>query len=217
MEQEKFLNNLVSSNDLSKDGEYLFIHLRGLDDKSTAKKFNLLNPQAQQELRSLTSKIYSIDTVLAIPLVRQAIQSNISADKLFTFNQFVSKLSEFPNFVNTCVDELSSQNRLFDLFHELSNIGDGSLEILEDFENGSIEFSVLEEAIQALRRGGFSSTKYLAKDLMSSDDRVDLIYKYSGILASFENGKFDADNELHRNLEYTRFKSIIDHKKLKST
>lgn len=64
-------------------------------------------------------------------------------------------------------------------------------------------------------RNGLAYTPYLAKQLISSTDEALPFVRWRTIIDSFSQGKFDASSEFHRNLEYTRFRRIVDHEKVK--
>jgi hypothetical protein len=58
-------------------------------------------------------------------------------------------------------------------------------------------------------------TGYLLLDLEKAEDKETRVVEWKKIMDSFAKGNFDPDNELHRNLEYTRFRKIVDHEKVK--
>lgn len=66
-----------------------------------------------------------------------------------------------------------------------------------------------------LQKLGMAPTRYLMHQWSESEDRVATLVHWQAIQASFDRGQFDPGNELHRNLEYTRFRNIVDHEKVR--
>ncbi len=67
----------------------------------------------------------------------------------------------------------------------------------------------------ALKKNRLIPTAYLLKELAQAEDKKATLSEWHATLASFAKGYFDPANELHRNLEYTRFRSIVDHEKVR--
>jgi hypothetical protein len=57
-------------------------------------------------------------------------------------------------------------------------------------------------------------TSYLFEDLEKAEDKDSRVDEWKKTIDSFTEGNFDAGNELHVNLEYTRFRKIVDHEKV---
>jgi hypothetical protein len=66
-----------------------------------------------------------------------------------------------------------------------------------------------------IRKKGFVPTAFLMRQLAMAANQEATLAEWQRTTASFAQGKFDATNELHRNLEYTRFRRIVDHEKVR--
>jgi phosphoglycolate phosphatase-like HAD superfamily hydrolase len=78
------------------------------------------------------------------------------------------------------------------------------------------EFDSVEEALALFDKNKrIIPTEYLFSELLDSKDKKATYEDWVRLMDSFAGGNFDDDNELHRNLEYTRFKRIVDHKKVR--
>ncbi|MBW2980225.1 hypothetical protein KY360_02305 [Candidatus Woesearchaeota archaeon] len=78
------------------------------------------------------------------------------------------------------------------------------------------DFSNVEEALRLFEADtGVLPTEYLLSELLDSKDKKATYEGWARLMDTFADGNFDAGNELHRSLEYTRFRRIVDHKKVK--
>lgn len=71
------------------------------------------------------------------------------------------------------------------------------------------------DACQDLERAGFNPTPLTLDLFRKAEDKKALFRAWKTVLDTFAEGGFDAGNELHRHLEYTRFRAIIDHEKVR--
>lgn len=76
-------------------------------------------------------------------------------------------------------------------------------------------FDNLVSNLTLLKKTGFQPTYFLVKELHTADDKHEKIKEWKATLDTFAAGTFDPANELHRNLEYSRFRKIVDHEKVK--
>jgi hypothetical protein len=97
-----------------------------------------------------------------------------------------------------------------------------SISLIINFSNG-LESKLAENLITLtdeilpslfIKSSGFTPTPYLAKSLLSPEKAEEQIQEWQEVLNSFENGLFDSGNEFHKNLEYTRFRRIVDNPKI---
>lgn len=92
--------------------------------------------------------------------------------------------------------------------------------ILEKVKAGKISLKEIEDTTTFIGEQGFVQTPYLVAELYHTIDqdrenKEKTIEEWKQTLTSFSKGNFDATNELHRNLEYTRFRQFVDHEKVK--
>lgn len=82
-------------------------------------------------------------------------------------------------------------------------------EYIGEIEN--VDFRNIESLLEAK----LQPTRYLYDQLAESDDHSVTLKEWKATIKSFSEGKFDPENELHRNLEYTRFRRVVEHEKLR--
>ena len=73
----------------------------------------------------------------------------------------------------------------------------------------------VETALELMKFSGGVLTEELARNLIHSNNADAQLREWEDVLRSFEKGKFDHENRLHRNLEYLRFRRIIDNEKIR--
>jgi hypothetical protein len=67
----------------------------------------------------------------------------------------------------------------------------------------------VDGVLELMRYSGGVLTTYLASEFLSTENRKSLLSEWTKVAAGFAEGRFDHDNELHRNLEYLRFHRMI--------
>jgi len=214
-EQTRLLDSLVYSDDLGKETAHIPEYFRALDDNKTATRFTDMDVQTKRNLKFLARTAYNCDESLVVPLTREAIRRNTSYEQQGQIQSYLPRIAEFSGFVDACVGGVGNQKELFDLLYELSIMGEDSFRLVSEIDKGNIEFNSVADSIKELSHSGVRSTSYLVESLVSSDNRSETIANWSKVMDSFAEGNFDSTNELHRNLEYTRFRSIVDHEKVR--
>ena len=90
--------------------------------------------------------------------------------------------------------------------------------LASEIDKGNLDLSSLTSApewAEKLKQRGIVPTGYLVYKLLSSQNKEETIREWLSIIDSFARGNFDQSSELHRNLEYTRFRAIVDHEKVR--
>lgn len=214
-EQARLLEGLVYSDDLVGETGHIPEYFRALDDKKTARKFTGKDVQAKRNLEFLARTAYNCNETLVVPLTREAIRRETAYEELSHIQVYLPKITEFSGFVSACADERDNQKGLFDLLYELSTMGEDSLRLVSEIDKGDLDFKSIQHSIKRFSQSGIRSTSYLVERLVSADNREEAIGEWSNVMDSFAQGNFDSTNDLHRNLEYTRFRAIVDHEKVR--
>jgi len=94
-------------------------------------------------------------------------------------------------------------------------MGEDSIKIVSEINEGILNFSSVQESINILNKTNLRSTSYLVKQLLSVENKKNLVKDWLKEIDSFSEGNFDSTNELHKNLEYTRFRATVDHEKVR--
>ncbi|MFC1752458.1 hypothetical protein ACFL96_03590 [Thermoproteota archaeon] len=214
-EQARLLDSLVYRDDLAGDTEHIPEYFRALDDGKTSERFAKNNIPGKGRMEWLAKIAYSCHEALVTPLVREALQRDVPDEQLNQVVEYIPQTAEFPGFLDACASEKDNQRMLFDLFYQLSAMGEESLNIVSAINEGTMDINSVLESISSLNKNKLSSTSYLVWELNSVDDKTGTIKEWKDVMDSFGQGHFDSDSELHRNLEYTRFRAIVDHEKVK--
>lgn len=215
-EQRRVLEMLVYRKDVAKKTQHIVEYLKALDDDKTAKSFNKKDAHEKTGLEALASTAYNCDKGLVVPLIRGAINENIDIKDRIQLQNYLPRLEEFPEFVKACVNESLDQEAVFELLYNLSMIGEHSFELVAKINNKELDVKQVQESMRKLIQNNIKPTPYLLQNLIFSDDKDKRIDEWKNVMNSFTEGNFDANNELHRNLEYTRFRAIVDHEKVRS-
>ncbi|MBF0106922.1 MAG: hypothetical protein HQM16_16540, partial [Deltaproteobacteria bacterium] len=90
-----------------------------------------------------------------------------------------------------------------------------AVKMLEKVRQGALSYERLESLMSTFAKYEIFPTEMLFKELDFATDPEKVMTGWKAELARFENGEFDVKNELHRNLEYTRFRRIVTHNMMK--
>ncbi|MHA1691896.1 MAG: hypothetical protein ACTSU7_09710 [Candidatus Heimdallarchaeaceae archaeon] len=214
-EQERLLDDLVYSGDLVGEIAHIPEYFRALDDNIIARMFAGMDVQAKKEMEFLARTAYNCDKTLVVPLIREAIGRDATYEQLSHVQSYLLQIAEFSGFVSACTNQEDNQKELFDLLYELSIMGEDSLRLVAEVDRGNLDLKTVQNSIKKLGQNRIRPTSYLVKRLAFADNRDKTIGEWLSEMDSFAQGYFDSTNELHRNLEYTKFRAIVDHEKVR--
>ncbi|MBI2662362.1 hypothetical protein HYX11_02800 [Candidatus Woesearchaeota archaeon] len=104
--------------------------------------------------------------------------------------------------------------KTFDTIFALYSLGDDQ-NWIKLVERGNLTFDSIGEGYKLLISEGMAPTSFLVKELHTSGDKARTLDTWCKEMNMFSKGNFDSVNELHRNLEYTRFRRIVEHEKIR--
>ena len=102
------------------------------------------------------------------------------------------------------------------LFYEREYADDNFGCLCRLISEGSLNKKSSAGSLEALRKftGGFLTPR-LASEIVSEDDAEALLDSWSRLRQSFNEGNFNPKDDLHKELEYIRFRSTVDNERLK--
>ncbi len=214
-EQTRILDDLAYSNDLIGETEYMSEYFKALNDNKTSRKFTGKDVQTKKNLGFLAKTIYNCNESLVVPLIRETIQRDINDEQLSYVKGYLPTFTKFSGFLSACEKEKNNQKGLFDLIYELTAMGKDSLKLISKIDSSELNFGLVQDSIKRLSQSNIRSTSYLVESLVFAENEEEVIEEWSSIIDSFAQGNFDSTDELHRNLEYSRFRTIVDHEKVR--
>ena len=119
-------------------------------------------------------------------------------------------------YTNQCLDDLPKLRSLVNSEKPIQR----KLELLglyDSFKNNGFE-AVKDldfDVIESLLESKLQPTGYLHNTLAEAEDTGATLRSWRDTIKTFSEGEFDPTNELHKNLEYTRFRRIVEHEKLR--
>jgi hypothetical protein len=204
------LNNrgyLESENGIQdSDRELLKLYLGALNDE---KIINKINSQSDISLFRFAETLYHSDKELISPIVKGVVAKN-AYPEINRLSNFISETNQKKGFIGQCL-KLNDQNRIFNAIYGFSQISPNTV---DEVNEGKIGLESILDSIETLDKSNLKITDYLVRKLHGSSDKEKEIESWQEAMKSFDEGKFDANNQLHRNLEYTRFKKIVDNEKI---
>jgi beta-phosphoglucomutase-like phosphatase (HAD superfamily) len=211
---ENFARSLKES-----PGEFFKIYLQALDQESILQSFKTRS--SKDSIDSWAQTIYRCDKDLVAPMVREAIRSNMDNDRLSRLRDYLYVFRSSVHSENSLdfskLVEYSREGsaQVLGVLEDLSRMGKGSWDLLRKVQQGDLDLNSILRSRAALEKHGIIMTSYLVSTLAGEEDKTGLVKEWKATIESFAEGNFDVENELHRNLEYTRFKSIVEHKKVR--
>jgi hypothetical protein len=195
------------------DVDAAIAYLGALDDEAVAESSNKLTRFEFNDLKRLAHKVHKLDRRAVSPMVRAAATSSemnghigYMVGKLNLYESFSRDLLSF-----VCEDE----GRAIEFIRNISSMREENFSILESIEAGDADVSSVADALAGIRKAGLLPTNYLVKTLCSEEDKKKTLDSWVAEMSSFKDGKFDKGSELHRNLEYTRFKRLTGNERVK--
>ncbi len=213
-EQERILQSIIYSEQISEETKSLSLYFKALDNRRIAKRFVAKDDAEKYQLQKLARVAYDTAEDLAVPLVRGALRHHLDFDRLRGLQEYLPKLNPYGR-VLQALSAKADQKGVFTMVKSLASMGEDSLHLASAIEQGEMSFDSARATMLLLEKKGFAPTSYLVKSLISADDKEKTLDRWLDMKASFDAGMFDAKDELHRNLEYARFRSIVDHEKVR--
>ena len=195
-------------------------YLTILQDEKIA---DLVKTQATNACHRIAVCLHAIPSEIAVPYIRNLVSRDGDASTLADTARGVAEMLSFWTLSRN--QEPLEKNALHDYLHDPARLG--VLDLLCELNHtygpyrtpavsaNESFFDHLEANLSLLKQAGFQPTYYLIKELHAAEDKQEKITAWKSAMESFGKGTFDPANELHRNLEYARFRKIVDHEKVK--
>lgn len=194
---------------------FVAAYFSALDDEKTARALDENDLYQNDMLQKIAQFSYSIDEKSLVPIVRSVV-TKIPQKQFREYAETLMMLSEseLPNLMKQWSD--SAQKNPLEAVKSIKQLyGFGFDDILQAVEEGDFNFENVSNSLNCLERKGLMPTDYLIRKLTTSNDQQETLDRWLDTISSFTKGNFDPDNELHRNLEYTRFRKIVDDEKVR--
>ena len=160
-------------------------------------------------------EVFNFDPRLAVPLFREKIRSGIPPDESKKLLKYFSNLKRFDLRDQFAEFALSDSKSAIEIILALSAMGRESDLVLAKVQNEGYQLDSVKENLNFLSKNGFVPTGYLLAELHSSSDKSRTLDSWFEEMQTFSSGEFDPTNELHKNLEYTRFRKLVENEKFK--
>lgn len=131
-----------------------------------------------------------------------------------TVQEYAKKQSELIPAICAYLQTEQGREKKTRLSTAISVLSKGS-ELYERVKTGEITLKDIGDVAQSIETQQFVPTQYLVAEVYQAQDKQATIKDWKQVLNTFADGNFDATNELHRNIEYTRFRRFVDHEKVK--
>ncbi len=194
---------------------YMLPYLRALGDEEVARIFPFDNYPATSSIRNLVAATEGASQQTTNLFVREALRNGLDPYETNVLGKFVSSLrvheAAFEHYQGYMSERPKTAIRTA---YELSTL-DGWEELFGEVETGASTFRDLHRYFVSMERKGIIPTTYLMHSLSAAESPRKIVADWKTELNGFGEGNFDPENELHRNLEYTRFRDIVDHEKVK--
>ncbi|MDO8643067.1 MAG: hypothetical protein Q7R76_05830 [Candidatus Woesearchaeota archaeon] len=195
-------------------------YLTILQDEKIA---DLVKTQATNACHRIAVCLHAIPSEIAVPYIRNLVSRDGDASTLADTARGVAEMLSFWTLSRN--QEPLEKNVLHEYLHDPAHLG--VLDLLCELNHtcgpyrtpavsaNESFFDHLEANLSLLKQAGFQPTYFLVKELHTAEDKQQKITAWKSAMESFGEGTFDPANELHRNLEYSRFRKIVDHEKVK--
>jgi hypothetical protein len=214
-EQERVLDTLSGQDIVKGFSDHLSEYFKAIDNDNVASLFNQKDKYQKNSLEYLAKAAHDFNESLVVPIIRCALSKGITQQEASSFKDYISSITEYVNFNSALSQMKLSQGEIFDFLYSLSLMGYEGKSIVEFMDKQVSAINEVQESMSFLDDAGLKPTRYLIRNLMISKNPGEAIDAWNSVLESFNHGGFESDNELHRNLEYTHFRMIVDHEKVR--
>lgn len=220
-EQKRILMKLRNNNNFIDeiDIDYLKHYLTLFDDKNIALTFDLLDYHEKESLQSLSKQLYNLDSNLVEPILHKVINKKYSYNDISNLEHYLKSIEEntsfFEQYVNLIKTDPKKYSNLILELNNLAKIDNNSSHFISEINDKTLNLEYFNDNLYGLINSDINPTTYLLDTINASEDKQIQLKSWKKIMESFDDGKFDVTDEIHKNLEYTRFRKFVNNEKIK--
>lgn len=194
---------------------FLATYLTALSDPNTARRVVDHDVWQMGKHEFFAKEIYHFDERLTAPLSRERIRLGLPDDESKRLLEYLPKFrrvgieDKFSEFA------LNNPKSAVETTFTLSAMGSDADAVLTKVQRGEYQLNAVKDNIDLLSNKGLVPTSFLLAELHASEDKGRTLDSWLEEMQTFRTGNFDPTNELHNNLEYTRFRRVVEHEKLR--
>mgnify|MGYP005838378655 CR=1 FL=1 len=214
-EQDRILEFYNDRTFLKENFDYLERYLEAV--KSEAQVFEEFESKDQRaKLYSLGSELHELDSGSTTEVIKSALDNKASYEQLAKIKHYLSSLKPTKD-IEKLGDALKKDGgKTLELLLRVENLDEDTTRIVMRISEDEYKADNVLADIDFLEQNDLKVTSYLVDELQGSDDREKTVFEWKQLTNSFKQGNFDSENELHKNLEYTAFRELVNDQKFKT-